>query len=209
MEMILFKAIFGILSSVFVLIGSIPYFNDIRAKRANPHILSWLGWGFLTALGASAMLAEGSTWAVVILFANTGLCLIIALYSIITKAGVWSTEGKWDFVFFGIGVVGLILWQVLDLPILSLICAIFADFCFGLPTIIKTFKDPSTETPFVWGMCVVSEIFAMFALQNFSFHESAYPIYLFIFDTTVFLLVLKLIKRKTIHISETEPNSPR
>ena len=208
MEFILLKATFGILASIFVLIGGIPYLSDIKNKKVKPHVLSWLGWAFITTLGALAMLAGGSVWAVAILFANAALCLTIALFSIIKRAGVWST-GIQDYIFFGIGIIGLILWQVLDMPILALICAIIADFSFGIPTIIKTFKDPSTETPFVWIMATLSGLFSLFALQNFSFSESAYPIYLFMFDSIVLILTLKIITKQIKKIPEEEPHSPR
>ena len=208
MEILLSKAAFGILSSFFVLLGGLPYLNDIHKKKAKPHVLSWLGWAFITALGAFAMLAEGSTWAVAILFANTGLCLLIALYSIIRRVGVLST-GRYDYVFFGIGIAGLVLWQVLDMPAIALVCAIVADFCFGAPTIIKTFKDSSTETPFVWATATISGLLSLFAVQDFSFHEVAYPLYLFIFDAAVLVLALGWITRRRGAIVEEEPTSPR
>jgi len=208
MELILSKAVFGVLSSIFAFIGGIPYLNDIAKKRANPHVLSWLGWAFITALGAFAMLAEGSTWAVAILFANTALCLLIAIYSIVTRVGVWAT-GKYDFVFFGIGLLGLVLWQTLDMPVLALVCAILADFCFGAPTIIKTFKDPSTETPIVWASATLSGFLSLFAVQSFAFSEAAYPAYLFIFDLTVLVLALGFIRTKHQKVVEPEPTSPR
>jgi hypothetical protein len=208
MEVLLSKATFGILSSFFILLGGIPYINDIRRKRANPHVLSWLGWGFLTALGAFAMLTGGSTWAVAILFANTALCFSIAGYSIVKGVGVWSTTG-YDFVLFGLGILGLILWQVLDMPILAIVCAIIADFCFGAPTIIKTFKDPSTETPFVWATATISGLLSLFAVKDFSFLEASYPAYLFVFDATVLILALGLITRTREAIPEPEPTSPR
>lgn len=189
------KALFGILSSVFILIGGFPYLKDIHQKKAHPHILSWIGWSFITALGAFAMLADGSTWTVAILFANTLLCLFVALYSIIRKVGVWSTS-KIDIVFFGLGIIGLILWKTLDLPILALICAIAADLAFGLPTIIKAYKDPTSETSFVWIAATISGLFSLFAVQSFAFHEVAYPLYLFVYDTTVLFIVWKIIKKK-------------
>lgn len=188
------KPLFGSLSSLFVIIGGIPYLKDIHQGKAHPHVLSWFGWSFITALGASAMLAEGSTWAVAILLANTFLCVSIAGYSIFKKVGVWSTT-IYDYVFFGLGILGLILWQTLDMPIIALICAIVADFSFGFPTIIKTYKDPTTETPFVWVAATISGFLSLFSIQSFAFHEAAYPLYLFIYDSVVLLLVLKVIAR--------------
>ncbi len=188
------KPLFGILSSIFVIIGGIPYLRDIHKRDAHPHVLSWLGWSFITALGGAAMLAEGSTWAVAILFANTLLCLTIAGYSIVKRVGVWST-GVYDYIFFGLGILGLILWQTLDLPVIALVCAIVADFSFGFPTIIKTYKDPATETSFVWLTAAISGLLSLFAVQNFHFSESAYPIYLFAYDTVVLLLVWKILRK--------------
>ena len=129
MEFILLKATFGILSSVAIFVGGIPYINDIIKRRVKPHVLSWLGWGFITAIGGFVMIAEGSTWAVALIFANTVMCLIIAFIATITKRGVWST-GIRDYVFFGAGLLGIVLWQTLNVPVLALVCAILADLAF-------------------------------------------------------------------------------
>jgi hypothetical protein len=188
------KAFFGLSSSFFILFGGVPYLRDIHHRRVRPHVLSWIGWSFITALGASAMYASGSTWATAILFANTVLSASIAGYAIMRKVGVWST-GPQDAVFFALGMIGLTLWQLLNAPALAIIFAISADFFFGLPTIVKTYKDPSSETPFVWAMATISGVLSMFALRNFEFSEAAYPVYLLLYDTMVLLLVLHVVGR--------------
>ncbi|MEX2008132.1 MAG: hypothetical protein WD850_01420 [Candidatus Spechtbacterales bacterium] len=184
------KAFFGLSSSAAILIGGVPYLRDIHNRRVKPHVLSWIGWSFITALGGVAMYASGSTWATAILFGNTALCISVAGYAILRKVGVWST-GPQDAIFFVLGMVGLILWQVLDQPALAIIFAMSADFFFGLPTIIKTYKEPSSETPFVWAMFALSGILSMFALRHLTFEEAAYPVYLMIYDTSMLLLVLR------------------
>lgn len=189
------KAVFGILSSIVLIVGGIPYLIDIHKRKVHPHVLSWIGWSFITALGGSAMLASGSHWVVALLFANTLLCFAIAVYSVIRKVGVWSTS-IYDFVFFGLGILGLILWQLLDAPIIALILAIIADLSFGLPTIIKTYKDPESETYFAWLASTMSGLLSLFAIEHFNFSEVAYPAYLFIFDSIVLFLVLKIISKK-------------
>ena len=188
------KAFFGLLASAFILIGSIPYLVDIHHKSAKPHILSWFGWSLITALGALAMLAEGSTWSSAILWANTLMCLVIAVYAATKKAGVWSTT-VYDYVLFGLGIIGLVLWQTLDMPILALICAIIADLFFGLPTIIKTYHDPSSETRLVWMFSTLSGLSGLFAIGILAFYDAAYPIYLFLYDFTMLLLVTRILKK--------------
>lgn len=183
------KALFGILSAIFILIGIFPYLRDVHNKRVNPHILTWIGWAFVTALGGSAMLASGSQWIVVILFANSFLCVFIALYSIFEKVGIWSTT-NWDYMFFGLGILGLILWQTFNMPILALICSIVADFSFGMPTMIKTIKNPRTETYFIWLTASIADFFSLLSAKSFSFSELAFSTYLFIFETIMLFIIL-------------------
>lgn len=185
---------FGVISSLFILIGAIPYIRDIFKKQVHPHVLSWLGWGLITGLGAAAMYADGSTWMAVIVFANTVACLSIVLFAVIRRVGVWKTS-HFDWFFFLMGLLGVVLWQTLDMPVLALICAMVADFAFGVPTIIKTYKKPETETPSVWVAATLSGFFSLFAIEAIAFHEIAYPVYLLLFDTTVLLLVLKIVKK--------------
>jgi hypothetical protein len=185
-----FSIFFGITSSILALVGGFPYLRDIHNKRTRPHILSWIGWSFVTGLGASAILAEVSTWVAGLLIANSILCLTVAIYSAVKKVGVWSAS-KYDYILFGLGILGLVLWMIFDMPIIALICSIIADFSFGIPTIIKTYKDPSSETPFIWVTAVLSALLSLFAIESISFNEVAFSSYLFMFDSTVLFLALR------------------
>jgi len=82
-----FKAISGILSAVFTLVGATFYLNAIYRKESNPHLLSWFGWAFITFVGSLAMLDSGSTWSVLFIFSNFLSCISIAIYAIYKKVG--------------------------------------------------------------------------------------------------------------------------
>jgi hypothetical protein len=140
------------------------------------------------------MLASGSKWAVIIIFANTIACFLVVLFGVIRKVGIWQGT-RYDIIFFSTGLLGLVLWQTLNLPILALLAALLADFCFGVPTILKTWKNPKTETIFPWGMATLSGLTSLFALEIITFTEVAYPLYLFCFDALILLLVLRVVKK--------------
>ena len=57
---------------------------------------------------------------------------------------------------------------------------------------------PETETYFAWAASATSGLLSLFAIERFNFAELAYPLYLFIFDTLVLLLVLKILRRKVV-----------
>jgi hypothetical protein len=183
------KFIFGILSTIFTFTGLIPYFLNVHKRIIYPHNLSWLGWAFITLIGALAMLSSGSKWAVLILFANSISCVSVVLFSIYKKVGVWSTN-RYDYLFFILGIIGIILWQLFNNPFLAILCCVIADLCFGIPTIIKAYKNPKSENYLAWLSCSLAGLFSIFALNNFQITEALYPLYLFSFDTVVLLIVL-------------------
>ena len=183
------KFVFGILSTIFTFAGLIPYFLNVNKRIIYPHNLSWLGWSFITLVGALAMLSGGSKWAVLILFANSLSCIAVVLFSIYKKVGVWSVT-KYDYLFFGLGIIGIILWQIFSIPLLAILCCVIADLCFGIPTIIKAYKNPKSENYLAWLSCSLAGLFSIFALNNFQITESIYPLYLFSFDTIVLLIIL-------------------
>jgi len=193
------KATFGILSAFFTFAGLVPYFLEIHKKEIYPHNLSWLGWAFITFVGAIAMLADGGGWSVVILFANSLSCILVVAYSFYKKVGVWSTTA-YDYLFFGLGILGVILWQTFDLPLVAIICTVVADLSFGIPTIIKAYKNPKSETYLAWLSCSVAGLLSLFAVKSFMLSEFLYPLYLFIFDTVVFLIVVILRNKKVVAV---------
>lgn len=189
MELGLVKAVFGVTSSLAVLVGFIPYLRDIHRNRVKPHILSWTGWGFTTAIATVAMLSAGFTWGVPIVAANSVLCFAIAIYSKIKKVGVWKTS-NYDYMFFVLGFVGIVLWQIFNNPDIAISFAIFADLSFGIPTLIKIYKDPKSETIFPWIFFSISGITSLVAVSYISYTEVAYPVYLAVYDLSALLLLL-------------------
>ncbi len=192
------KIIFGISSAFFTFLGLAPYFLDIKKKEIHPHNLSWLGWAFITFIGGVAMLSDGSVWSAFILFANTLSCIVVVLYSLYQKIGIWSS-GKYDFLFFALGILGVVLWQSFDMPVIAIICAVVADLSFGIPTIIKTYKNPKSEKYLAWLSASIAGLLSLFAVKDLSLSGFLYPLYLFLFDTAILIIIL-IFKNKVVGV---------
>ncbi len=183
------KIVFGILSSLFVFVGMIPYIRGIQKKKIQPHILSWLGWGFLATLGATAMLSNIFNWGAVFIATNAASCFVIVVYSLVKKVGVWKVSG-YDYGLFISGLIGLILWQISSNPDLAIFFTLLADLFFGIPTLIKIYKRSYSETIFPWVVASLAGFCGLLAVSYLSFTEIAYPVYLAIFDFSVLALLL-------------------
>lgn len=190
------KAIFGILSAFFTLLGALLYLVSIYKKEINPHILSWIGWAFITLIGATAMFDSGSTWSTLFIFSNSLSCISVALYSIYKKVGTWSTT-SYDYVFFGLGILGIILWQLFDAPILAIILSVLADLFFAIPTVIKTYKNPKSENARSWTPYCIAGIFGLLSIKTLNSTEILYPFYIFTLNFIVLIIIL--FKNKNSH----------
>lgn len=189
------KALFGILSVIFTLFGVTFYLISIYRKESNPHLLSWLGWAFITLIGALAMLDSGSTWATLFIFANSSSCFIIVIYSLYKKIGIWSTT-FYDYIFFSLGILGIILWQVLSLPLVAIILSVVADLLFAIPTITKVYKYPKSENYVAWIPYSVAGIFGLLAVSTWVLSEVLYPVYVCCLNILILLIIL-LLRNKT------------
>lgn len=183
------KALFGILSAVFTMVGVFSYLRCIYKGENSPHVLSWLGWAFITTIGAFAMLDSGSTWGTIFIFANSFSCIVVALYSIYRKVGVWSTT-VYDYLFFGLGILGIILWQVLSLPLLAIILSVLADLFFAIPTIIKVYKYPKSENASSWVPYCIAGVFGLLAIGKLSLSEVLYPLYVAFLNFLILVIIV-------------------
>jgi len=188
------KLLFTTLATIPYLVGFFPYLKDIHDLRVKPHIVSWFGWGLTTLLAFFAMSSDIFNWAAYIVLINSIACFSVVVYSLFKKAAVIDFS-RLDIAFFLFGIVGIILWQSLDNPDLAILFAIFADLSFGIPTFFKVYKDPKSETHLPWSMSVFSGFLSLFAISYISFTEIAYPVYLFLFDLIIFLVILGYIKK--------------
>lgn len=195
------KAIFGILSAFFTLAGAAFYLMSIHKKEINPHLLSWIGWAFITIIGAMAMLDGGSTWSTLFIFSNSLSCISVAVYSFYKKIGTWSTT-MYDYVFFGLGILGIILWQIFDAPLVAIILSVLADLFFAIPTIIKTYKNPKSENATSWIPYCIAGVFGLLSMKTLSSTEILYPFYIFTLNFLVLIIILfknKKIEDEEIH----------
>src|SRR3989338_4313881 len=48
--MMTLKSIIGVIATVLVFIGYVPYIRDIISGKTKPHIFSWFLWGFVTSI---------------------------------------------------------------------------------------------------------------------------------------------------------------
>jgi hypothetical protein len=90
---------------------------------------------------------------------------------------------KIDTVFLCVALLGLIPWILTKDPTISVIIAVSIDLIAFAPTVRKTWKDPKTETPLLYGMNVLRHILMLFSLQAYNIATALHSVAMIIMNS--------------------------
>ncbi len=179
---------FVILGAIINLIGGISYIRDTLAGKVQPNRVSWGLWGLGVMVAFTAELKQGVGIQSIATFMVGFVPLLIFIASFANKKAYWQLT-KFDALCGVLSLFGLILWQITKNPNIAILFSIFADLMAGVPTLVKSFKFPETENWVEFMSSLISVSIAMLTLKDFSFAYLAFPLYIFFYDLTGFVLI--------------------
>ncbi len=180
-------AIIGLMSGIIYIIGDIPYIRDIIRGKTKPHRVSWLIFLILNIIFLINQIALNATNSLWIIVAWIIVTLLVFLLSI--KKGVGGFTKLDILCLFGV-VVGLILWNIFDNPILSLMCNAIVSILAFIPTLIKTYIHPHTETSISWFTASLSSLLAAISVGTLDY-KLLLPSISFVACFTIFALSMQ------------------
>ncbi|NTV44698.1 MAG: hypothetical protein HGA67_03310 [Candidatus Yonathbacteria bacterium] len=182
-----FNIAYSILSMACVVAGSVPYVRDTLKGKTRPHAYSWFVW-FLTMGIATvgAWYGEGG-WGAVSMIVFT---VIVGLNFILSLRFGTRDITRGDTVTLAAALLAIAFWFVLDSPLWSVLLATAIDLIGYIPTIRKTWRDPSSETPSTWLFSVIGDMFALLALSAYNVLTVTYLAAIIMVNSIVFLVVV-------------------
>jgi hypothetical protein len=180
-----------IISAAISFSGAAVYIRDMIRGKSKPNLVTWGLWAFapLIATGA-ALSANADLWATLRIFISGFSPLLVFLAAFFVRQGYWKLS-KFDYICGALSLVALGVWIVADSPIFAILLAAIADIFATIPTIIKAWKHPETETLYTYfvGIFAASIIFP--AIPVWNIENAAFQIYLLVANTTMFFVVLR------------------
>ena len=79
----------------------------------------------------------------------------------------------------GAAIAGIVLWALTDNPNLAIVFSLVADVFAGLPTFIKAYRYPETESSVAYAISTFGFGLSILAIQTYTFETYAFVIYLF------------------------------
>ena len=181
------KEILGAIAVILAIAQAIPYIIDIFKGKTKPHLYTYLIWSIVTALAFLGQFAAGGgpgSWTTGIMAVITiGVLLLCFKYG---TADITLLDG----VFLIGAIIAIIPWWLTKDPTLSVILATLIDVLAFLPTIRKTYRDPSTETLISYISNLLRHPISIFALTIYSLTTVIYPAALFVMNAVLVLVIV-------------------
>lgn len=159
------KETFAIVAAFLAIAGNVPYVIDILKGRVKPHAYTWFVWTVVSAIVFFGQLAKGAGIGALPTAVSEVFMLIIFLLSL--KYGFRHVT-KTDTFFLLLALAGIIPWIITNDPTGSVIIAVSIDVIAFFPTLRKTWREPKTEMPILYGANVARHILALFSLQAYN-----------------------------------------
>lgn len=193
------QLILGIAASVLNLLGYIPYIRDILRGIVKPQRVTWGIWSILTTIAAvNQILNDGghSSW----FFVSTA-ALVMLTFALSLKYGMGGASHL-DRVCLALAIVLLVYWLTVQDTRLSTLIAVIIDVIGAIPTLIKTYRHPETETYPQWVLAGIGGLLTMFAVTRLDWALLIYPAYIFIMNGVI-VAIKYWREHQQPHMSET------
>lgn len=172
------------------LAGIYYYSREILRGRAKPNRVTWLMWSIAPLIATTAALSSGVSFAVIPVFMSGFGPLIIFILSFANKKAYWKL-GKFDYLCGVFSLLALLLWGITKQPAMAIIFAIISDFVAAIPTLIKSWRHPDTESPVPYFSGLINAFTSFGAVRMWGFVELAFPVYLIFINLSLLLAVLR------------------
>jgi len=168
--------------------GSFSYIADTFKGKIKPNRVTWFLWGLLPLVTFLGQLSEGVGIQALLTLVLAVEPFAILLGSYINKKSYWEITTL-DKICFLLCILGVVLWLITRTGNIAILLSIIADLLAGIPTIVKSIKEPESESYFTFAATSVGTIILLLTIKNWNFATYAFPVYLFILATVLAVLI--------------------
>jgi hypothetical protein len=178
----------GIIAGIIGFLAFVPYILDTLSHKTKPNKATWIIWAVLGLIIAASYWSAGArdtAWTPI------GYAIgILAVAALSLKYGEegWTALDKACLIGAG---VGLAVWAITSEPVFAFFLTTAIDAIGGIPTILKAYKKPETESRAAWAMFLIANSLNLLAISEWSLVIALYPVYVFVLSLTMNILILR------------------
>ncbi len=169
-------------------LGTAVYLRDTLRGTTKPNRVTWLLWAVAPLLAAAVEFDEGVGLRALPTFMVGFMPLLVFIGSFHNPASVWKIR-RVDYACGLVSVVGTVTWLVTRNGVLAIAAAILADFMAGVPTVMKSWTHPETETVYSYLGAVISMAVLLLTITHWTFDVAAFPVFILCMASVEVVLV--------------------
>lgn len=177
--------IVGVMIGAF---GSIHYLIDTIKGRVKPNRVTYFLWALAPLIAFAAEITQGVGIQSLMTFSVGFFPLIILLASFLNRKAEWKLHA-FDFVFGGLSLIGLLLWWITQIGNIAIVFGILADGLAAIPTIVKSYKYPKTESAWPYATGFISAGLTLLTITMWDFAHYGFPVYILAVNFIISTLV--------------------
>ena len=180
-----------VLSALINIGGSYAYIRDTISGKTRPNRVTWAMWALAPLIGTGAALSsDADFWATIRIFLAGFLPLIVFLVSFANPQSYWRLT-TFDLLCGSLSIAALIFWGLVDSPRMAILLAASGDGFAALPTVIKAWRYPETETAFTYIASFVSVLLVIPSIPVWNIENSAFQVYLLIVNALILIALYR------------------
>ncbi|MCL4354415.1 hypothetical protein M1349_02995 [Patescibacteria group bacterium] len=183
---------FVYLGLIFNFTGSLSYIIDVIKGKAKPNRVTWSLWALAPLVAFFAELGKGVGIQSLMTFMVGFGPLLVLFASFINKKSFWKIT-LFDIFCGALSLLGLVFWFILKEGNYAIIFSIIADGLAAIPTIVKSFKAPETESYFIFFASAISALITLLTIREWTLANFVFPLYILVVCLVLtFLIKLRL-----------------
>jgi len=179
---------FIILGVILNLWGCSVYARDTIRGDTKPNRVTWFLWSLAPLIAFAAERNKG-VGLVSLMTLSIGLGpLIVLVASFLSKESYWKLY-KTDYLCGFMSLLGLALWIIYSNANIAIIFSIGADIFAALPTIMKSYTHPETESVEAYWPTILNAGITLLAIDSWTVANYGFPIYTFVINVIFVALI--------------------
>lgn len=180
-----------VVSTAISLSGAFAYIRDMLRGKSTPNLVTWGLWAFapLVATGA-AISADADGWSTVRIFVSGFGPLLITITALFISKRYWKLS-FFDYACGSLSLLAVAVWLLADSPVLAILLAAAADLFATVPTVLKAWKYPETETLYTYLVGLLTASIVLPAIPAWNIENASFQIYLLIANAALFVAVIR------------------
>jgi hypothetical protein len=169
-------------------IGSLAYVRDTLRGTTQPNRVTWLLWAFAPLLAFAVEFHSGVGLRTLTTFIIGFMPLLVFIASFHNSAAVWKIR-RLDYVCGAMSLAGTAAWLATRNGVVGIIAAIAADFLAGIPTMVKSWSNPESESVSSYLGAVLNSGILLLTIHHWTTEVAGFPLFIFIIASVEVALV--------------------